>query len=92
MVKEIKKQVQAPRTQKGHSSLITSTTALLSRMQQYMTRSSGPFSMLQTIIMLMVIAWMTNNKRMRDKVRRWLVLCWIKIARTVGMGMKVTYV
>ncbi|KAI5821014.1 hypothetical protein BZA77DRAFT_257233 [Pyronema omphalodes] len=91
-VKEIKKQVQAPRTQKGHSSLITTTTALLSRMQQYMTRSSGPFSMLQTIIMLMVIAWMTNNKRMRDKVRRWLVLCWIKIARTVGMGMKVTYV
>jgi hypothetical protein len=91
-VKEIKKQVQAPRRQKGHSSLITSTTALLSRMQQYMTRSSGPFSMLQTIIMLMVIAWMTNNKRMRDKVRRWLVLCWIKIARTVGMGMKVTYV
>lgn len=77
---------------KPNTSLITSTTALLSRMQAYMTTNSGPFSMLQTIVMLAVIAWMTNNKRMRDKIRRFLLLCWIKIAKTVGMGMKVTYV
>lgn len=77
---------------KGHSSLITSTTALLSRMQAYMATNSGPLSMIQTIVMLMVIAWMTNNKRMRDRIKRFLALWWIKLARTVGMGMKVTYV
>jgi hypothetical protein len=77
---------------KPNTSLMTSTTALLSRMQAYMTTNSGPVSMLQTIVMLAVIAWMTNNKRMRDRIRRFLLLCWIKIAKTVGMGMKVTYV
>lgn len=77
---------------KPNTSLITSTTALLSRVQAHMAANSGPFSMLQTIVMLAVIAWMTNNKKMRDKIRKFLILCWIKLARTVGMGMKVTYV
>ena len=77
---------------KPNTSLIASTTALLSRVQAHMTANSGPFSMLQTIVMLAVIAWMTNNKKMRDRIRKFLILCWIKLARTVGMGMKVTYV
>jgi hypothetical protein len=73
-------------------SFISSTTTLLARMQAHMTASAGPFSMLQTIMMLVVIAWMTNNKKMRDRIRRILVICWIKMTRTIGMGMKVTYV
>jgi hypothetical protein len=77
---------------KANSSLITTTIAALSRMQHYMTTNTGPFSVLQTIVMLAMIAWMTNNKRMRERIRKFLILCWIKIARTVGMGMKVTYV
>jgi len=76
----------------GQSSFVTSTTTLLSRMQAYMAMSTGPFSMLQTIVMLMVIAWMTNNKRMRDRIRRILADTWVKISRIVGMGIKVTYV
>jgi chemotaxis protein histidine kinase CheA len=76
---------------KANSSLITTTLAALSRMQTYMT-NTGPSSVLQTIVMLAVIAWMTNNKRMRERIRKFLILCWIKIARTIGMGMKVTYV
>jgi hypothetical protein len=76
----------------GNSSLITSTTAILSRLQGHLTAPSGPFSMLQTIIMLAVIAWMTNNKKMREKIRRFLLMCWIKMIRTIGMGTKVTYI
>ena len=77
---------------KGSSSLISSTSALFSKMHAYMAANNAPSSILQTIVMLAVIAWMTNNKRMRDRIRKFLLLCWIKIARTIGMGMKVTYV
>ncbi|KAF8241906.1 hypothetical protein K440DRAFT_591510, partial [Wilcoxina mikolae CBS 423.85] len=83
---------QSTETKNGKSSLVTSTTAMLSRMQKYMATHGTPFSMLHTIVMLMVIAWMTNNKRMRERVRGFLTLCWIKIGRTVGMGMKITYI
>ncbi|KAI5779684.1 hypothetical protein EDC01DRAFT_621019 [Geopyxis carbonaria] len=80
------------KTTGANSTLITSTTAILSRIHAHMATPSGPFSMLRTVLMLAMVAWMTSNKKVRERVRRLLIISWIKMTRTVGMGMKVTYV
>lgn len=77
---------------KHTSSLINSTSAMLSRLQEHLAKPAGYSNLLRTVIMLVMIAWMSSNKRIRERVRRLLVLCWIKMTRTIGMGMKVTYV
>ena len=77
---------------KHSSALINSTSAMLSRLQQHMANPAGYSSMLRTVIMLVMVAWMSSNKRIRDRVRKILLLCWMKMTKTIGMGMKVTYV
>lgn len=77
---------------KHGSSLINSTSAMLGRLQEHIAKPVGYSNLLRTVIMLVMIAWMSSNKRIRDRVRRLLVIAWIKMTRTIGMGMKVTYV
>ncbi|KAG0643555.1 hypothetical protein HOY80DRAFT_1007377 [Tuber brumale] len=74
------------------TSLFSSTTALLNRLQSQMYSAHGRFMLLRTVIMLAMVVWMTSKRRVREKVRRLLMLAWIKTTRTVGMGMKVTYI
>lgn len=75
-----------------HTSLFTATTALLNRLQAQMGTAHGRFALLRTVIMVAVVVWMTSKRRVRERVRRLLMLAWIKTTRTVGMGMKVTYI
>lgn len=74
------------------ASLFRTTTALLNRLQAQMGTASGRFAMLRAVIMVAVVVWMTSKRRVRERVRRLLLLAWIKTTRTVGMGMKVTYI
>lgn len=57
-----------------------------------MNTAQGRFTLLRTVIMLAMVVWMTSKRRVRERVRRLLLLAWIKTTRTVGMGMKVTYI
>lgn len=75
-----------------NASLFKTTTALLNRLQAQMGTAGGRFAMLRAVIMVAVVVWMTSKKRVRERVRRLLMLAWIKTTRTVGMGMKVTYI
>lgn len=75
-----------------NTSLFKTTTALLNRLQAQMGTASGRFAMLRAVIMVAVVVWMTSKRRVRERVRRLLMLAWIKMTRTVGMGMKVTYI
>lgn len=77
---------------KNKASLFATTTALLNRLQSQMYTAHGRFTLLRTVIMLAMVVWMTSKRRVREKVRRLLMLAWIKMTRTVGMGMKVTYI
>lgn len=74
------------------TSLFRTTTALLNRLQAQMGTAGGRFAMLRAVIMVAVVVWMTSKRRVRERVRRLLMLAWIKTTRTVGMGMKVTYI
>lgn len=83
------------RVAKGKSdsaNLFRTTTALLNRLQAQMGTASGRFAMLRAVIMVAVVVWMTSKRKVRERVRRLLMLAWIKTTRTVGMGMKVTYI
>lgn len=75
-----------------NASLFKTTTALLNRLQAQMGTAGGRFAMLRAVIMVAVVVWMTSKRRVRERVRRLLMLAWIKTTRTVGMGMKVTYI
>jgi len=77
---------------KSTASLFSTTTALLSRLQSQMYTAHGRFTLLRTVIMLAMVVWMTSKRRVRERVRRLLILAWVKTTRTVGMGMKVTYI
>jgi len=77
---------------KNTTSLFSTTTALLNRLQSQMYTAHGRFTLLRTVIMLAMVVWMTSKRRVRERVRRLLMLAWIKSTRTVGMGMKVTYI
>ncbi|CAZ82970.1 unnamed protein product [Tuber melanosporum] len=79
-------------TNKNTTSLFSTTTALLNRLQSQVHTARGRFMLLRTVIMLAMVVWMTSKRRVREKVRRLLMLAWIKTTRTVGMGMKVTYI
>lgn len=72
--------------------LFATTTALLNRLQAQMNTAQGRFALLRTVIMLAMVVWMTSKRKVRERVRRLLMLAWIKTTRTVGMGMKVTYI
>lgn len=74
------------------STLFTTTTALLNRLQAQVGSANGRFALLRTVLMVAVVVWMTSKRRVRERVRRLLMLAWIKTTRTVGMGMKVTYI
>ena len=80
------------RRPKEQSSLMNNTTALLGRLQAHLATPSGPLALLRAFLMIAMVAWMSSNKKVRERVRKLLILCWMKLARTVGMGMKVTYV
>ncbi|KAL7273653.1 hypothetical protein RUND412_003465 [Rhizina undulata] len=73
-------------------SLFRSTTALFSRLQSQMYTAHGRFLLLRTVFMLAMVVWVTSKKRIREKIRKMLLIAWIKMTRTVGMGMKVTYI
>lgn len=77
---------------KSTASLFSTTTALLNRLQSQMYTAHGRFTLLRTVIMLAMVVWMTSKRRVRERVRRLLMLAWVKTTRTVGMGMKVTYI
>lgn len=74
------------------SSLMATAATVLQRLQSQAMTQNGVLSLLRTFIMVAMVAWMTSNRKIRERVRKLLLLCWIKISRTVGMGMKVTYV
>ncbi|TGZ80921.1 hypothetical protein EX30DRAFT_371938 [Ascodesmis nigricans] len=80
------------RKPKEQSSLMNNSTALLGRLQNYIKTPSGPLALLRAFLMIAMVAWMSSNKKVRERVRKLLILCWMKLARTVGMGMKVTYI
>lgn len=79
-------------TKADSKNLFATTTALLNRLQAQMNTAQGRFTLLRTVIMLAMVVWMTSKRRVRERVRRLLLLAWIKTTRTVGMGMKVTYI
>ena len=48
--------------------------------------------LLRTVLMLFAVVYATSKKKVRERIRRLLMVAWLKTSRTVGMGMKVTYI
>jgi len=42
--------------------------------------------------MLCAVVYATSKKKVRERIKRLLMVAWLKTSRTVGMGMKVTYI
>lgn len=74
------------------SSLFGHTQALFNKMQQAMFSSQGSSLMLRTVLMLCAIIYATSKKKVRERIKKLLIVAWLKTSRTVGMGMKVTYI
>lgn len=74
------------------SSLFGHTQALFNKMQKAMFSTQGNSLLLRTVIMLCAVVYATSKKKVRERIKRLLMVAWLKTSRTVGMGMKVTYI
>lgn len=74
------------------SSLFGHTQALFTKMQKAMFSAQGNSLLLRTVIMLCAVVYATSKKKVRERIKRLLMVAWLKTSRTVGMGMKVTYI
>ncbi|RPB19534.1 hypothetical protein L211DRAFT_853177 [Terfezia boudieri ATCC MYA-4762] len=74
------------------SSLFGHTQALFTKMQKAMFSAQGNGLLLRTVIMLCAVVYATSKKKVRERIKRLLMVAWLKTSRTVGMGMKVTYI
>lgn len=64
-------------------------TVLLTTAQ---TLSSNPMAMMRTILFLLMFALAFGRRDIRERVRRMMNKAWEKVAGTVGMGVKVSYI
>lgn len=76
---------------RGQSSMIRGLSGMLQKLHQGVV-GNGPLALLRALLMIAMVAWMGSNKKVRERIRKVIMICWVKVARTVGMGMKVTYV
>lgn len=76
---------------RGQSSMIRGLSGMLQKLQQGIV-GNGPMALLRALLMIAMVAWMGSNKKVRERIKKVIMICWVKVARTVGMGMKVTYV
>jgi ABC-type dipeptide/oligopeptide/nickel transport system permease subunit len=79
-------------TASSTSPMIAAASALVGKLQSHMAGPNGTANIFRTFLMVAMVAWVTTDRRVREKVRNFLIMCWIKLSRTVGMGMKVTYI
>ncbi|KAF8470197.1 hypothetical protein BDZ91DRAFT_720127 [Kalaharituber pfeilii] len=74
------------------SSLFGHTQALFNKIQAAMFNPQGNSLLLRTVIMLCAVVYATSKKKVRERIKKLLMVAWLKTSRTVGMGMKVTYI
>lgn len=74
------------------SSLFGHTQALFNKMQKAMFSGQGNSLLLRTVLMLCAVVYATSKKKVRERIKKLLVMAWLKTSRTVGMGIKVTYI
>ncbi|KAJ9666985.1 hypothetical protein H2201_002818 [Coniosporium apollinis] len=72
------------------SSALSNMQILLRSTAQSMTAS--PMAMLRTLLFLMVFFLAFGRRDLRERIRRLMRQMWEKVRRTVGMGVKVSYI
>ena len=87
----------ASRAKKGHpqnafgrgTALLVALQRVLFNMAQSMTKN--PLILLRTILFLVALIVALGRRDVRDRINRITGIGWEKVKRTVGMGMKVSY-
>lgn len=72
------------------AALLAAVQHLVSSMAQSM--SSNPMALLRTVLFLMGVIITFSRRDVRDRLRRITDSSWDKVRRTVGMGVKVSYI
>lgn len=72
------------------SSLFASLQALISSTAHSMT--ANPMAMFRTLLFLLAFALAFGRRDLRERIMRILRNAWDKVRRTVGMGVKVSYI
>ncbi|KAL5119307.1 hypothetical protein ACEQ8H_002794 [Pleosporales sp. CAS-2024a] len=70
---------------------------VLAGMQNLLTNTAhqltaNPLALLRTLMFLLVFLFAIGRKDLRDRISRILRAAWDKVRRTVGMGVKVSYI
>lgn len=72
------------------SSLFAAMQTLILKTAQSMT--NNPMALLRTLLFILAFALAFGRRDLRERVQRILRNAWDKIRRTVGMGVKVSYI
>lgn len=72
------------------SSIVTSMQTLVSNTAHSMT--ANPMAVFRTLLFLLAFALAFGRQDLRERIMRMLRNAWVKIRRTVGMGVKVSYI
>lgn len=86
-----KKAVSPPPTfYRRASSLLSSVQTLIANTAHSMT--ANPMALFRTILFLLAFALAFGRRDLRERIMRMLRNSWDKVRRTVGMGVKVSYI
>lgn len=72
------------------STLISNLQSLISNTAQSMT--ANPMAFLRTLLFLIVFGLALGRRDLRERILRIIRNAWDKVRRTVGMGVKVSYI
>lgn len=72
------------------STLLTSLQILISTTAHSMT--SNPMAMFRTLLFLLAFALAFGRRDLRERIMRLIRTAWEKVRRTIGMGVKVSYI
>ncbi|EOA83496.1 uncharacterized protein SETTUDRAFT_140106 [Exserohilum turcica Et28A] len=72
------------------STLISNLQAMISNTAQSMT--ANPMAFLRTLLFLIVFGLALGRRDLRERILRIIRTAWDKVRRTVGMGVKVSYI
>lgn len=88
---------RTPPMKKGQHSLYRRSAALLAAVQHLVSAmaqsvSTNPMVLLRTVLFLLGVIVTFSRRDVRDSLRRIMDSSWDKVRRTVGMGVKVSYI
>ncbi|CAI6337071.1 unnamed protein product [Periconia digitata] len=89
--KPAKKTVSPPPNLYHRASIVfASIQALITNTAQSMT--ANPMAMFRTLLFLLAFALAFGRRDLRERILRIIRMAWEKVRRTVGMGVKVSYI